>query len=93
MPMIRAMGWRWPSASASAPEPVHRSTMTGRAGRRCSVAHARRASVSGRGMKTPGPTCSISGPNAAVPVRCCNGTRRGTRGHDVAVTPEEVVAG
>ena len=76
MPMTRAAGrWR-ASATASAPDPVHRSTITGRAGSCCAVAHSKMASVSGRGMNTPGPTCSCTGPNATVPVRCCNGTRR-----------------
>ena len=93
MPMTRAAGRCWASATANAPDPVHRSTITGRAASRCAVAHANMASVSGRGMNTPGPTCSITGPNAAVPVRCCNGTRRERAATIVAVAPEELVAG
>ncbi len=76
MPMTRAVGQCTARAIAKAPEPVHKSTITAGAVRRCEMAHSKIASVSGRGMNTPGPTCSRTGPNAAVPVRCCNGTRR-----------------
>ncbi len=75
MPITRAAGRCRASATANAPDPVHKSTITDRAASCCAVAHAKMASVSGRGMNTPGPTCRSTGPNAAVPVRCCNGTR------------------
>ncbi|CNM20584.1 Uncharacterised protein [Mycobacterium tuberculosis] len=80
MPMMRAFSPRlarcWANATANAPDPVHASTISGRAGSDCAVAQAKMASVSGRGTNTPGPTCSTTGPNDTVPMRCCNGTRR-----------------
>ena len=44
-------------------------------------------------MNTPGPTCSCTGPNAAVPMRCCNGTRRERAVTSLAVALEELVVG
>ena len=50
-----------------------------RADRACSIAHPASSSVSGRGTKTPGPTASSTWRNAAVPVRCCSGSRAARR--------------
>ena len=63
--MTAASGRCRASATASAPRPgaqVDDDRVTLRL-ERCAVAHSSMDSVSGRGMNTPGPTCSISGPN------------------------------
>src|SRR5690606_31937074 len=72
----RACGRACAMDSASAPVPLPRSTTTD-AG--WATAHCAKSSVSGRGMKTPGPTASSSSPNPTVPVRCCSGTRSARR--------------
>ncbi len=72
---MRASGQNFDRASASAAEPVHRSTITGRGGSGWADAHSSSPSVSGRGMNTPGPTWTVTGPSGAVPTMCCNGIR------------------
>ena len=73
--MTCADGRSLAKAMASAPDPVHRSTITGRSGKGWASAHSSIDSVSGRGMNTPGPTETVTGPNGAFPVRCCSGLR------------------
>lgn len=54
-------GTSWASASAMAPEPLHRSTTSGSTtsiARTASIAQPTTDSVSGRGTNTPGPTWS-----------------------------------
>ena len=65
---------------ASAPEPVHRSTTSGdgTSGDGASP-HSSSSSVSGRGVNTPGPTATSTGPSTAVPSRCCSGSRAARR--------------
>lgn len=55
----RERGTSWARARAMAPEPVHRSTMSGSTtsiARTASMAQPTTDSVSGRGTNTPGPT-------------------------------------
>ena len=68
LPRRRRRGTSVAMASAMAPLPVPRSTATGRApghARSASIASWATPSVSGRGTKTPGPTCSSSERKAA----------------------------
>ena len=74
--MTRASGQYFDRASASAPEPVHRSTISGRGRKRLRRQPIPAAtSVSGRGMKTPGPTCNGHRAERGGPTMCCNGIR------------------
>ncbi|TCN38353.1 hypothetical protein EV644_109138 [Kribbella orskensis] len=64
------------TAPAIAPEPLQRSTTSGASTPTSrSRIHPTSTSVSGRGTNTPGPTASSRYRNAAVPVRCCSGSR------------------
>ena len=56
-------------------------------------AHSSSDSVSGRGMNTPGPTRTVTGPNAAVPVRCCRGIALGALRHQPVIAVEEFRSG
>ncbi len=76
----RAAGTSSAIARARAPEPAQRSITIGSArpfssGRTASTS----SSVSGRGMKTPGPTARSRLRNGARPVMCCSGSRAARR--------------
>ena len=65
---------------ASAPDPVHRSTTSGDVTSAIAFRpHSSSSSVSGRGVNTPDPTARVTGPNTAVPRRCCSGSRAARR--------------
>ncbi len=78
--------------SASTPDPVHRSRTTGGLlpqPSRNESAQPMSSSVSGRGMKTPGPTATSMLPIDATPMMCCNGirfTRWATNSSNAAMT-------
>src|SRR5918994_915546 len=62
------------------PEPEYRSATTGRSSvLAASIAAPAVISVSGRGTNTPGPTATSTYRNAALPVRCCSGSRAARR--------------
>ena len=72
-------------ASASAPDPgaqVHHQRRRNVRERR-QMPHSSSSSVSGRGMNTPGPTATSTGPSTAVPSRCCSGSRAARRATSV----------
>ena len=76
----RACGTSCATASAIAPEPLHKSTiMRALSFFAISTPQPASTSVSGRGTNTPGPTARSRCRNGAVPVRCCSGTRRARR--------------
>ena len=90
-PVTSAAGTASAMASASAPDPVHRSTTAGPVALRrpeassriffprASTHHCAISSVSGRGTNTPGPTASSRRPIGAVPMMCCSGSRAARR--------------
>ncbi len=75
-----ASGRHAATASASAADPVHRSTTSGDdASAIAARPHSSSSSVSGRGVNTPGPTVTVTGPSTALPSRCCSGSRAARR--------------
>ena len=84
--MTRASGQNFASATASAPEPVHRSTMHRHvAASGCADAHSSSDSVSGRGMNTPGPTETSPDRTGRTPIEVLQRDPRARGGDQIPV--------
>ena len=93
MPMTRAAGRCWASATANAPDPVHRSTITDGAVSRCAAAHCQHGLGLRARYEHAGADVQRHRPERRRPGEMLQRHSLRTRGHDVAVAPEEFVAG